>query len=185
MIVVGLDPGLANLGYAVVNVTADSILPMSLGVITTAKSDKKLKVLASDDNTRRGREVSRAFRGLLTGLNVDLFCVEAKSFPRNSSSAAKTAISWGIVIDIAEERDIPIFQARPQEVKKALCGKTSASKVEMQRAVDAYFGAAVTKPLVEGLTKTRLEHPYDALATVVACSDAEAFRFMRRASCEV
>lgn len=181
MIVIGIDPGLANFGYAVVEMGATELRPLQMGLIRTEKSDKKRQVLASDDNVNRGRELAHQFRQILRGLdNVVAFCVEAMSFPRNSSAAAKMAISWGVIIGIATERDIPIFQVRPQEIKKRMSGSKSASKQDIQATVDAMFTEEIIRPLVAGLTKGRLEHPYDALATVVACSDSEALRLFRK-----
>jgi len=180
-IVVGIDPGLAHFGYSVVDMRPEGFFPVSMHLIMTKKSDKKMKVLASDDNTRRGRELVNSFRHVVDH-NPVAFCVEAKSFPRNSSAAAKTAISWGVVITIAELYDIPIFQATPQQIKTKMCGKKNASKDEIQNAVDEYFGSEIIHPLVEGLAKTKLEHPYDSIAAVVACSDAEALRLVRKMS---
>lgn len=151
-----------------------------MSLIKTEKSDKKLKVLESDDNTRRGREVAKAFRIALEEIPVPIaFCVEAQSFPRSSSAAAKTAISWGIVIAAAERLDVPIFQARPQEIKQKLCGAKSASKYAVQESLDSMFGAKL-HALVEGLPKTKLEHPYDSVGAVVACADSDLLRMMRR-----
>jgi Holliday junction resolvasome RuvABC endonuclease subunit len=152
-------------------------------LIQTVKSDKKLKVLASDDNSRRGKIVAKGFRELVESVPSPIaFCIEAKSFPRNASAAAKTAISWGIVIAYAEQLDIPIFQARPQEIKHRLCGAKGASKQDVQDAIDTMFGADVIHPLVEGLAKSKLEHPYDSVGAVVACADSELLRMVRRMS---
>lgn len=180
-VLVGVDPGLAHFGFSFVELLPDSLVPFRMSLIKTEKSDKKLKVLESDDNTRRGREVAKEFRLALEDIPVPIaFCVEAQSFPRNASAAAKTAISWGIVIAAAERLDIPIFQARPQEIKQKLCGGKASSKQAVQDSIDAMFGAAKIHSLVEDLSKTKLEHPYDSVGAVVACADSDLLRMMRR-----
>jgi Holliday junction resolvasome RuvABC endonuclease subunit len=182
-VLVGIDPGLANFGFSFVELLPDSLVPFKMSLITTDKSDKKLKVLESDDNTRRGREVAKHFRLALEEVPPPLaFCIEAQSFPRNASSAAKTAISWGIIISIAERMDAPIFQVRPQEIKYKLCGGKSASKQDVQDSLDSMFGAEVIRPLVAGISDTKLEHPYDSVGAVVACADSDLIRMMRRMS---
>lgn len=182
MIILGADLGLANLGYALVDVGAKSVTPIRMGVIITEPSPKKLKVLQSEDNVRRALEVSNTLDLMITDLdeNIDVVCVEAKSFPRNASSAAKTAITWGILIRMAGTGNIPILQAYPTQIKQKLCGRKSASKRDVQQAVDAYFGTDIIHPLVAGIPKTRREHPYDALGAAVTCLDNEILKIMRR-----
>jgi crossover junction endodeoxyribonuclease RuvC len=178
--VLGVDPGFAKIGWSVSGLTSKGFDPIDMGLITTKKSDKKLKVLASDDNVRRGREISQAFGEILTTHQVVAICAEAKSFPRNASAAAKVAICWGILIQLSVQFDIPLIQARPQEIKTKLCGKANASKKEIQAAVDQMFGKDKILQLVEGIGRSTLEHPYDSVATVVACSDSEVLRLARK-----
>jgi Holliday junction resolvasome RuvABC endonuclease subunit len=182
-VLVGIDPGIAHFGFSFIELLPDSLVPVRMSLIVTTKSDKKLKVFASDDNARRGREIASVFREALETIPRPVaFCVEAKSFPRNASAAAKTAITWGIIIANAERLDIPIFQARPQEIKQKLCGVKNSSKVAVQDAVDELFGVDAIHPLVEDIALTNREHPYDSVAAVVACADSEILRMIRRMS---
>lgn len=175
--VLGLDPGFANIGYAITRLTAEGLEPVALGLIQTKKSDKKLNVLSADDNFRRGKEIARALKKLVetppggTGKFIAI-CAERQSFPRNASAAAKVAMCWGILCLLAVDTGLPFISASPQEIKKHLCGKANASKEEIQIACIRSFKTNITE-LVEGITKSTQEHPYDALATVLACSDSE------------
>ena len=182
ILVLGIDPGFAKIGYAVTRLTSNGIEPLRMGFIQTKKSDKKLNVLSSDDNFRRGKEIGQAILDLVTdppeGKFV-AFCVERKSFPRNASAAAKVAYCWGVLCLLSVITGIPVIQASPQEVKTKMCGKASASKLEVQEACIRSFGPDIRK-LVEGIAKSNLEHPFDALATVVACLDSETLRLVRR-----
>lgn len=182
-ILVGIDPGLANFGFSFVGILPDRLVPIRMSLIKTEKSDKKLKVLESDDNTRRGRELAKTFRAALEEIDTPVaFCVEAQSFPRSASSAAKTAISWGIIIATAERLEVPIFQVRPQEIKLKLCGGKASSKQDVQDSIDTMFGISTIHPLIEGVAKTKLEHPYDSVGAVVACADSDLIRMIRRMS---
>lgn len=182
-VLVGIDPGIAHFGFSFVELLPDSLVPIRMSLIMTEKSDKKLKIFASDDNARRGKEISKGFREALETIPRPVaFCVEAKSFPRNASAAAKTAITWGIIIAHAERFDIPIFQARPQEIKQHLCGGKASSKVAVQNAIDGLFGEDVIHPLVEGIAETKREHPYDSVGAVIACAESEILRMIRRMS---
>lgn len=180
VLLLGIDPGFAKVGWAIAELTPEGIRPVDMGLIVTKKSDKKLRVLASDDNVRRGREIVESLDRVLAKYDVIALCAEAKSFPRNASAAAKVAICWGILIKIAVALGIPLIQARPQEIKQKLCGKKNVSKKDIQDAVDLLFGVDLIHSLVEGIARSNLEHPYDGLATVVACSDSEVLRLARR-----
>jgi crossover junction endodeoxyribonuclease RuvC len=184
-LVLGVDPGLSSLGYAIVDLKADSVV--SLGVVRTKKSDKKRKVLASDDNLRRAREVHKALlaaMGATEPLNGDFdvaaICVESMSFPRNSSTAAKIALSWGILASIAEQFGLPIVQASPQEIKKKLCGHADASKEEVEANVRAMYALRADCGLLRDVPKSLREHAWDALSAVAACQDSDVIRMAKR-----
>lgn len=163
MIVLGLDPGFANIGYGLVDITKTSVKVVGAGVFTTAASSKKRKVLATDDNLRRAREIAEWLDDLIAARYVRAICAESMSFPRNSSAAAKVAMTWGIIASLAYREELPIIQASPQEIKLALCGVKSASKVEVEEAVERLY---TVKPFLEGTARGLHEHAYDAVAAI-------------------
>lgn len=184
--VLGVDPGFANIGYAVVVLHPDGTeVPTHMGVFRTDKSNAKQKVFASDDNLRRAREIYRFLRDLLRdGPHgpVRAICAETMSYPRNSATAAKMSMCWGVLAGLSEEFDIPVLQATPQGLKKNVAGKKTASKTGIQRALYKLYGKDVLKELCSGTPASCLEHPYDALGAVVACRDSEVLRLARRMS---
>lgn len=184
----GIDPGFASIGFAVVRLYPDREEIESLTVFTTEKAEKKRKVLASDDNFRRARSIAEALGGFLGAPQVEAICAESMSFPRSSSVAAKMAMCWGVLAAFAFNRGIPVLQATPKEIKKKLCGNGSASKDDIEAALVARHGrSTIEEALVKGFVtrKGDREHPLDALAAVVACLDSEVVRMARRmAACE-
>lgn len=201
MTLIGLDPGFAAIGYAVC--VCDRTVEgqrrfrvLRMGLIRTEKSDKKREVRAADDNVRRAREITTALDGLFrTGAPqegvtlpippVRAVCAEAMSFPRNASNAAKVAMCWGVITALIHTRELSIVQASPQEVKLALCSRKDASKEEIREAVERRFGADLSGRIYDAdgrvLTrKDRFEHPYDALASAVACLNSEVVQALWR-----
>ncbi len=77
---------------------------------------------------------------------------------------------------------IPVEHVRPQEIKTKLCKKAKASKAEVQAACQDLFGKDDLDKLIGSLAKSLQEHPYDGLASVVACSDSETIRLAIRMS---
>jgi Holliday junction resolvasome RuvABC endonuclease subunit len=193
--VLGVDPGLRHFGWAMVALTGSTEQVYGMGVIKTVKSDNKRGLLVADDNVRCAREVATVLRSLTKFKGgIKAFCAEAMSAPRNASAAAKMAMTWGIVACLAEEKDIPIVQASPQELKKKVCDNKSASKEEVQKALTDRYGMFVTgrpvlplslmlepqAPLLSDVPGGQHEHAWDALAAVVAGLDSEVVRLARR-----
>jgi Holliday junction resolvasome RuvABC endonuclease subunit len=196
--VLGIDPGLSALGYAVVDLSGDRVV--DLGVVRTQKSDKKRRVLASDDNLRRAREVDAALLGVLLardgdrllpcghpfGTNFAAICVESMSFPRNASAAAKVALSWGILAGLAGRFELPIVQASPQEIKKKLCGKKDASKDDVEAALKSAYGLdgsgrrGTAIGMLAGVPKSLHEHAWDALSAVAGCRDSDVILLAKK-----
>lgn len=189
--VLGVDPGFASIGWSVLRVYQSDEIPVAVGVIRTEKSSAKRKVRASEDNLERAKEIAAELRALIEQHQIKLICAETMSYPRNSAAAAKMAMCWGVLAALAGEYDLPITQATPQEVKKAVTGKKDASKEEVQEGVKRLYPAlaeAVTKNggpyILRDVPRSLWEHPYDATAAVVACRESEVFLLARRmASC--
>ena len=174
--VLGLDPGFRNLGYSVMEIASWGQKVHVAGAFKTDKSDKKRKVLAADDNFRRGREISKFLNELMEQWKVSAICTEAMSFPRNAGAAVKIAIAWGVIVALAERRRLAVVQASPQEIKLALCGSKSASKEDVEAAVEKLYSVA---PLLEGTARTFHEHAYDSVAAIVTCVDSDVMQAIR------
>jgi Holliday junction resolvasome RuvABC endonuclease subunit len=192
--VLGIDPGFASTGWVLVELRPGSIVDVTkVGVVRTEKATKKQNVLASNDNFKRAREISRAIRSLIFEptpvdapvpyrLSVTALCAESMSFPRNASTAAKMAMCWGVVADICEDEGLPLLMATPKEIKKAV-NATDSSKEAVQLALDSRFGSKL-KELNDAahIPAGFREHVYDALAAVIACLDGELIRLMWKAA---
>ena len=190
-IVLGVDPGFASFGWSLVRLsTVPEVL--EAGVIRTKKESALRKVLASEDSVVRAREISREF-GKIVALhnlsanpakNIGAVCAEAMSWPRNAGAATKVALAWGVIAAWCQQYDLPLLQASPQQVKKALTGKRDASKEEVAAAVrdpDNAIGAhhaVVASKQPEGMH----EHMYDSMAVALVCADSDVVRLLRRAT---
>lgn len=182
--VLGLDPGFASTGFAVVQLgkTSSEDQIRLMGVVRTQKAATVRKVRASDDNLDRAREIYSDLRRISDQYGVKLICAETMSFPRNSSTAAKMSLCWGVIAALSFQLNIPITQATPQEIKRYVCGDKSASKEQVQQAINGIFPrlAAPDTPFLKNIPKSALEHPYDALAAILACRDSDVMMLARR-----
>jgi len=174
--IVGFDPGFANFGFAVANLEGRV---SNCGVFRTKKADKKHAVYASDDNAQRIRELTRSIATLLNHYRPVVIAIESQSWPRNASAATKVAMSWGMVVALAEERQIPMIQITPQNVKVATVGHKKASKEEVKAWAIQEHGSVLAASLQE--LGALYEHAADACAILHAARTSDIFRAIARA----
>ncbi len=176
MIALGIDPGFASLGLAAVDL-GNLVRVPRCWVERTEPSAKKRSVRQSEDLVRRCRELSLVLERAIAEWHPAVACAETMSWPRDMKAATRVALAWGVIAAVLERHRIPLVQASPQEVKKALCGSKSASKEDVQAAVEERV-EAVTWPA----QRTLIEHAADAVAVVLTCADSDVVRAARRVS---
>lgn len=181
MKILGVDPGFANFGWCVVNVSrhptlgAVAVSPVKCGVFRTEKSAKRLKVLAPNDEFRRCKELFVSIRSLVEDEGVRMVCAEGMSSPRNAATVRMLGYTWGILASVCEQAQIPLAQVSPKQLKKKLCGRISATDAELHDEVRRQY--PTYQALVDFIrATTKHEHAFDALAAVHACRDGEVFR---------
>ena len=175
--VVGVAPGFASLGLARVEFRADGCVVVDeLATVRTRKAGRKGGVLATEDNLRRAQEIGEALARWVGQDDVVAVCTESQSWPRNAGAAAKVAMAWGVLAEVARWAGVPVLQASPQRIKEVATGSRKATKVEVQRALRARY------PLMPPWPKRKadVEHCADALAAVWACEDAPLIVGLRR-----
>lgn len=175
MIVLGVDPGFASMGFAAVAVDPVGDLANAVWVVRTEKSTKKGNVRASEDNVRRAMELSFRLEEAVANWAPLAVAAETMSWPRNAGAAAKVALAWGVLCSVAKRHGLPLVQASPQQVKLAICGSKTASKEEVIAAVRKRWPELELPKQV-----TLQEHAADAAAVVVACLDSEVLRMARK-----
>ena len=161
--ILGIDPGFAALGVARLELCDHDREHCSLlDVFTTKPANKKRNTLAADDNMVRAFLIAEYLEGMITTDTVAI-AAEAMSYPRNASAAAKMAICWGIIASVAHRHKLPLIQSSPQEIKKSICDNKSASKEDVQHALELRYDDLPDWPFTMGLR----EHSADALAAAV------------------
>jgi Holliday junction resolvasome RuvABC endonuclease subunit len=199
ILVIGIDPGLATCGYAVLDIAGGTPKVVGLGTLTTKKEDGAKSVA---DNVRRCAELARAMENLVAGRQPDaaprgggldvLFgkgsgahvvalCAEAMSFPRSSSAAAKMAMTWGLLVANTVRRGIPLLQLGPQEVKMSVVEARDASKKHVERVLVRRYGRGIRR-FLKGTRRGLHEHAFDALASATACLATEDGKALLRSA---
>lgn len=177
--ILGVDPGFANLGWAVLHIGSRPEL-VDCGVIVTKKSNRKQPTFAASDTFRRARELSGYLEnraGAYLG-EVRILASESMSWPRNAATSAKLGMAWGILASLSERFQWSSVDISPQELKRHFLGRASGSKEEIQTAVLERWPEM--EGVVSGITPGLREHIYDAAAvSLMAFDTSEVARVLR------
>ena len=128
MIVLGIDPGLANTGYGVVARRAGRLVALDGGTIETSAG------LAVE---RRLALVAQRLREVLAEHECEAMALEELYFGQNARSAFAVGHARGVAMLTAGEAGLPCSSYTPQQVKAAVCGSGRAPKEQVARMVAA------------------------------------------------
>jgi crossover junction endodeoxyribonuclease RuvC len=124
VIVLGIDPGTAALGYGIVERAAGRLRAIDYGVVATPSTDSL---------PTRLRTLHASLHELIELHAPDLIGVERLFFSRNAQTAFAIGQARGVVLLAAAQHDLPVREATPSEVKSAVAGHGRAAKAEVAR----------------------------------------------------
>jgi crossover junction endodeoxyribonuclease RuvC len=130
-LVLGVDPGVARLGLAVVGRTGRSpSLVWSATVVTDPGVDESLRLL----------HLARSVRAAIATHAPSAVAVERVAFNRNAVSALGVARATGAVMVVAAEAGVPVQEYSPTQVKSAVTGMGNADKAQVLLALVRVHG---------------------------------------------
>ena len=119
MIILGIDPGYATMGFGVVESGRGLLRLVNYGTITTPAGlafPKRLKMLYDDMNE------------LLGAVRPDAVAVEELFFGHNVTTGIGVSHGRGVILLAVEQFGAPLFEYTPNEVKQAVVGYGGAEK---------------------------------------------------------
>jgi crossover junction endodeoxyribonuclease RuvC len=165
MIVLGIDPGLANTGYGVVARRGGRLVALDGGVIETAPATAAERRLA---------ELHAALAELLEEHSPDAVALEDLYFGQNARSAFAVGQARGVAMLVAGQAAVACFNYTPQQVKAAVCGSGRAPKDQVSWMV---------KTLLALAAEPASDHAADALAVAIChCNHAPLARALAEAA---
>lgn len=126
MRIMGIDPGMALIGYGVIDIDNGSVTLSASGSIRT---DKNRSVPA------RLAEIMNDMQELIETYTPDAISVEDLFFFKNQKTIIPVAQSRGVILAIIEANHIPIYEYTPMQVKQVLTGYGRADKKEVESMV--------------------------------------------------
>ncbi|HUP54476.1 MAG TPA: crossover junction endodeoxyribonuclease RuvC [Methylomirabilota bacterium] len=156
MIVLGIDPGTAALGYGIVEATRGRVRHVDHGcLVTSPDSSLPERLLA----------IHTCVDDLIALHGPSVVAVERLFFSKNVQTAFAVGQARGVVLLAAAQHGVPVREATPNEVKSAIAGYGAADKEQVQRMVQMVLAMA---------ERPHPDDAADALAIAVWAANTES-----------
>lgn len=131
MIILGIDPGMAIVGYSFIEQDGDKLTVLHSGSVQTSKDERE---------SERLLEIFNDLSYLVEKYKPDVSAIEKLYFFRNQTTVMPVAHARGVILTVLEKFGIPIYEYTPIEVKQVLTGYGRAEKKEVERMVKLALG---------------------------------------------
>ena len=149
MRILGIDPGVATIGFGVVECDRVRSQLVQYGVITTP---------AGLPLSRRLLQISEDMQELITTFKPDEAAVEELFFSKNITTGISVAHGRGVLLLELERAGVPVFEYTPMQVKQAVAGYGGADKRQVM---------LMTQRLLKMKQVPRPDDAADALAIAI------------------
>ncbi len=146
MKILGIDPGMAIVGYSILDFDGKNIKLEHSGSIQTQKGTRE---------SSRLLEIFNDMNTIVEKYKPDVCAIEKLFFFRNYTTVMPVAHARGVILTVLEKYNVPIFEYTPIEVKQILTGYGRASKKEVEQMVKISLG---------GIDLPKLDDTVDSIA---------------------
>ena len=129
--ILGIDPGLANTGWGVIEATLGKNRPVAYGHISTT---------ADSDRVMRLRRINEQVALVIKRYAPTEMAIEAVFFSTNAKSALSIGEVRGVVMLAAANAGISVEEYSATQIKQAVVGEGRADKSQIQFMVRALLG---------------------------------------------
>ena len=161
MRILGIDPGIAIVGFGLIESDRGAMRMLQYGAVTTE---------AGLPLATRLVQIEDDMRALIQRLRPDEIAIEELFFSKNITTGIAVAHGRGVVLCTAERLGVPIFEYTPMQVKQAVVGYGLAEK---RQVMD------MTKRLLKLKAVPKPDDAADALAIAI-CHARSATSLLRR-----
>lgn len=161
MRILGIDPGIAIVGFGLIESNRGSVRMLQYGAVTTE---------AGLPLATRLVQIESDMTALIAQLKPDEIAVEELFFSKNITTGIAVAHGRGVILCTAERLGVPIFEYTPMQVKQAVAGYGLADKKQVMD---------MTKRLLKLKAVPKPDDAADALAIAI-CHARSATSLLRR-----
>ena len=160
MRILGIDPGVAIVGFGLIESDRGTLRMLQYGAITTPAGLPLAARLA---------QINRDIEELIGTFRPDEISVEELFFSKNITTGIAVAHARGVILCAAEKKKIPIYEYTPMQVKQAVAGYGLAGKKQVMD---------MTRRLLKLKSVPRPDDAADALA-IALCHARSATSLLR------
>jgi len=158
MIILGVDPGIATVGYGVIECVGNKYSVIDYGAILTP---------AADDFPFRLQSIYSQLDEVIKKYNPQDLAIEELFFNKNVKTAIKVGHARGVEILVGVNNHMDIFEYTPLQIKQAVVGYGRAEKSQVQEMV---------KILLNLKTRPKPDDVADALAVALCHGSCLKFK---------
>lgn len=138
MRILGIDPGIAIVGFGFIDKIGSKLTPVQYGSIQTE---------ANTDPAIRLRDIYDSMVHLIDKYKPDAVAIEKLFFNRNVTTAFAVGQARGVLILAAAQKNLEIGEYTPLQVKQSVVGYGKAEKHQVQDMVKMFLKlSTVPKP---------------------------------------
>lgn len=157
MLILGIDPGTAMIGFGLLEIKKTDRGNRSCRALTFGC----LKTSPRDSTAERLNDLHKQLSNLIKKHQPDAIAVEELFFFKNAKTAIKVSQARGVILLTAQQNHLTIYEYTPLQVKQAITGYGLAQKQQIQQMVKAILGLKeIPKP----------DDAADALAIAICCA---------------
>jgi crossover junction endodeoxyribonuclease RuvC len=134
-IILGIDPGIANTGYALLQEKGGALSLLDNGVYITKKGPVPARI----------KQIYDFLQGKIKEFDLSAISIEKIFFNKNVKTAMIIEEVRGAILLLSAQHQIPIYQYTPLQVKKCLTLFGKASKLEVKMIAEQILGAPLPK----------------------------------------
>ncbi len=131
MVILGIDPGYAIVGWGAVAYERGRYRPLTFGAITTAAD--------TPFNTRL-QQIYEDTQIILQKIKPDAIAIEKLYFTSNKTTAVQVCEARGVILLAAELAGVAVFEYTPLQVKSAVTGYGKAEKSQVMEMTRRLLG---------------------------------------------
>ena len=161
MRILGIDPGIAIVGFGLIESERGSVRMLQYGAVTTE---------AGLPLATRLLQIENDMTALIAQLQPDEIAIEELFFSKNITTGIAVAHGRGVILCTAEKLGVPICEYTPMQVKQAVVGYGLAEKKQVMD---------MTRRLLHLKTVPKPDDAADALAIAI-CHARSATSLLRR-----
>ena len=153
MRILGIDPGIGICGFGLIETASkNGVKALDYGAVTTT---------VDAPMPARLKELYDSLTEVFEQTKPEVVAIEKLFFAKNITTGIAVAEARGVIMLVAEQNGLPVYEYTPNEIKKSMTGYGAATKTQIEEMVRIHLGLA---------KKPKPDDAADALAVAITCS---------------